>query len=59
MAKTFAEWLEQVDLKVQARCGMSRDDLPDVNYRDMFDQGDSPSTAASYAIRNAKDEVGL
>lgn len=56
MAKmTFEQWLNKVDAAVESRTGLSRDDLPDCPYRDWYDDGVSPSAAASRAIKAAKE----
>lgn len=52
---SFDLWLKEVDEHVQARTGLSRDDMPDIAYRDLFDGGATPRQAASAAIRNAKE----
>jgi hypothetical protein len=56
MKKTFKEWMDEVNKLLEAKCGLSADDLPDVCYRDMYDAGKRPSTAANAAWRNARDE---
>lgn len=50
---TFEEWLRLVDVYVLAKCGLSYDDLEDCPYRDWFDDGMRPSTAAAKAIKRA------
>lgn len=55
MEKTFESWMYAVNTIIEARTGMSSDDLPDVCYRDMFDDEASASYAARFAIRNAQD----
>ena len=49
----FQQWKRQVDRCIEARIGLSSDDLPDVAYRDMFDYGDSPDEAAVAALEEA------
>jgi len=51
----FNEWLQRVDTIVIGRTGMSRDDLPDWGYADSFQRSESPSIAATLAIRAAKE----
>lgn len=34
---TFQEWMNKVDGELVNRCGMTSSDLPDYNYRDMYD----------------------
>jgi hypothetical protein len=52
---TFEAYREAVDMAVLVKCGLSLDDLPDVALVDWFDDGVSVTSAASRAIRNAKD----
>ncbi len=51
----FDTWRASVDYWVVAQTGMYADDLPDCPYRDWYDDGISPKTAAKRAIRNAKE----
>ncbi|HMS56827.1 MAG TPA: hypothetical protein PKA27_15650 [Fimbriimonadaceae bacterium] len=39
---SFAAWMHQVDLLCFAWYGLSIRDLPDMNFRDAFDDGASP-----------------
>ena len=55
MKRTFEEWKEAVDEEVFARTGLSADDLPDVCYRDWYDDDVSPASAARRALRSAMD----
>jgi len=48
---SFEKWLEQVDLNLPCH----HDDLPDVCYRDWYDDGVSAKSAAKRALRNAQD----
>jgi hypothetical protein len=54
LAYTFAEWLIRVDRIVQDQTGLGAEDLPDWNYREAYEQGVPPLTAAKRAIRAAK-----
>ncbi len=47
--------MAQVNACVDAICGMTADDLPDVCYRDWYDDGVKPSSAARRAIRSANE----
>ena len=47
---SFNYWLGQVDKAMNHRAGWTHDDLPAVDYRSMFDNGDSPYEAAKAAI---------
>lgn len=49
----FAGWMEKVDRAVGMIAGLGAYDLSDMNYRDMYDAGDSPSDAAKAALVNA------
>lgn len=49
----FRDWMKKVDHAIQKRTGLVSDDLPDCCYRDWFDDGVTPSNAASHAIRAA------
>ena len=51
----FTAWMAKVDALMARSCGMSSMDLPDWNYRDAYDDGASPSSAARQAIRAARD----
>lgn len=55
MEKTFEQWKQEVNRAVENLCGMSADDLPDVCYRDWYDDDVQPGIAARRAIRNAGD----
>jgi hypothetical protein len=54
-AKTFEQWMTAVDAAVERLCGLSASDLPDVCYRDWYEDGISPATAARRAVRNANE----
>jgi len=51
----FGQWMKKVDDVLETEIGLSHSDLPDINYRIMFECGDSPSQAA----REALDEAGF
>lgn len=55
-SRSFEDWKKLVDAELEKRCGMSSEDLPDVDYRGMYAVGDTPAVAARQAIANAKDE---
>lgn len=52
----FESWMKEVNAYVQARIGLTADDLPDCCYRDWFDDGVEPKEAARNAIKAAKGE---
>ena len=49
----FAVWMQAVDSEVWATTGVSVHDLPDCLYRDWYDDGTKPQTAAKRAIKQA------
>lgn len=51
----FKYWIDKVDTEVEKRVCMSVHDLPDCPYRDWFEDGVSPVSAARKAIKNAKE----
>lgn len=51
--RTFEEWRADVDRVILERTGMSGDDLPDVPYRDWFDDGIPATVAASRLLFEA------
>ena len=50
---SFRQWMRQVDVILIAEFGVGSADLPDIMYRDLFDDGTSAEYAAKEAIRNA------
>ncbi len=56
MAKlSFDDWKKSVNNEIVRQMGMEADDLPDYTYRDCYDDGVSPKTAATRAIKNARE----
>lgn len=53
---TFEAWKAAVDQIVWAKVGLGIDDLPDCCLADWHAEGVSPRSAASRAIRAAKEE---
>lgn len=53
--KTFEEWMKEVDTILMRTCYLSSADLPDCCYRDWYDQGVTPRSAASRAKKNASE----
>lgn len=51
----FRDWMGAVDRAVSARVGLSAADLPDCPYRDWFDDGVTPQTAARRAVKRAQE----
>lgn len=52
---SFEAWMREVDAAVSRRMGLSVYDLPDVPFRDWYDDGTSPRSAAARAIRAANE----
>lgn len=46
-------WMVQVDIEVDAICGMSVRDLPDFPSWDLWDAGETPKEGAREALRKA------
>lgn len=55
MKRTFEAWMSEVDAEVSARIGLSVHDLPDICFRDLYDAGESPASAAAEAIEYAEE----
>jgi Family of unknown function (DUF5419) len=53
--QTFEQWKLAVNQAIERKVGMSSDDLPDWGYADAYEDGLSPASAASSAIRSAKE----
>jgi hypothetical protein len=51
---SFESWMTKVKAEIKRISGMDSDDLPDVPYNDWYEDGVSPSRAASKAIKNAE-----
>ena len=47
---TFDAWMKKVDHRIKAMVGLSYRDLPDRNWRDMFDAGWGPREAADMVL---------
>ena len=50
---SFEAWMARVDDALVRKVGVSSGDIPDIPYRDLFDQGITPEEAADEAIENA------
>lgn len=54
MKLTFEQWLKKVDeILEDLLVGLNSQDLPDMNYRDYYDEGTSPKRMAKIAMKNA------
>ena len=51
--REFEAWMAEVDANVNTRTGLSIYDLPDVAFREMFDDGETPSGVAEVALSEA------
>lgn len=51
----FKKWKQKVDTITQVKCGMTCDDLPDVDYWSMYESGVNPTAAANRVIKYAKE----
>ena len=49
----FSQWMEAVDQSVWMIAGCSVHDLPDCNFRSMFDDGATPAEMANEALKEA------
>lgn len=49
----FDAWFAKANNVCVAKCGMDLLDLPDIDYRGLFDSGVSHGSAADQAIREA------
>ncbi len=51
---TFEQWMQDVDQVVGSIAfGLSVHDLPDINFRDLFESGATAQDAAEEALENA------
>jgi hypothetical protein len=48
----FRDWMDLVDLALEALCGLKSDDLPDQCYRDQFDSGTEPREMAQMVLES-------
>jgi hypothetical protein len=50
---TYVQWMEAAEVAVQSATGMSIHDLPDVAFRDLYEDGAEPLEAAAVALAAA------
>lgn len=50
---TFSEWMEAVNFWTRRMAMLDVSDLPDCLFRDWYDDGVRPQTAARRALKNA------
>ena len=53
---TFATWKQLVSRLILSRTGLHADDMPDIDYRGMYDDDAPACDAAQEAIDNARDD---
>ena len=51
--KTFEQWFSQVNAEISRKTGLTTDDLPDMCYLEMYEDGLTAPRAARKAIKNA------
>ena len=54
----FKQWKREVNKVVVNRIGMGCNDMPDVSYRDWYDDGMSPEEAADEAVDIWQEDIG-
>jgi len=52
---TFDKWMDAVDRVIENSIGLSSADLPDICYRDLYDDGATPASAAREAIKGVME----
>ena len=52
-SRTFESWMAAVDAAVSQMAFLSVHDLPDIDFRSLYDAGESPQTAAHEALEYA------
>jgi hypothetical protein len=55
MRMSFELWKDIVNAIIEARWGLSADDLPDYCYYDCYAAGDTPLECAKQAVKAAMD----
>jgi hypothetical protein len=61
-SRTFESWMAAVDAAVSQIAFVSVHDLPDIDFRSLYEAGESPQTAAHEALEYADyplDELGF
>ena len=51
--KTFEQWMAEVNKAIEAKIGLSSDDLPDCPYDVWYEDGKSAKAAANKALKMA------
>ena len=52
----YVIWWNKANALVEAKLGVSLLDLPDMPFRDWFDDGKSPAFVAAKAVKMAKED---
>lgn len=52
---SFEKWLAEVDKILNRTYGLSHDDLPDIDYRSLYEDGATAIEAAEEAVENAME----
>jgi len=55
----FDQWMKDLDNLVERKFGMSIHDLPDMNFRDAYDDGESPADFLEEDFREALENEGF
>lgn len=53
--QSYEQWKTAVNHAVIRLTGMDCDDLPDYNYRDAYDAGDTPHQTAGQVVKRARE----
>lgn len=53
--KTFEQWMKEVDSRLVNSIGLTSLDLPDCPYRDWYEDGVTPRSAAARAKKGAME----
>ena len=56
--ETFENWMKKVNVCISNICGLTANDLPDVCYRDFYDDELTPHEAAQEALAEAGFDDG-
>ena len=51
MKKSFDQWLQEVDDILERKLQLDHNEMADVNYKEWYENGVSPKTAATRAIK--------
>ena len=53
MKDSFQVWMKKVNAAIEAKCGMTADEIEDTNYSEMWERGVTPKSAAAKAVKQA------